>query len=202
MTWVLTVASLRNSAPAISAFDRPRAIEPEHVELPARELRQRGGNAGVRAWPAHVVGDQPARDLRREQGIARRHDAHRLGELRGRRVLEQEAARARAHRLVDVLVEVERGEHEDPGPRLAGDEPARRLDAVQPRHAHVHEHDVRLVQARELDGLRAVRRLADDGDVGLRLEDHAKAAADQRLIVGQQDADHGVLGSGRRARTR
>ena len=40
-----------------------------------------------------------------------------------------------------------------------------------------------------LDRLAAVRRLADDLDVGLGLEDHAEAGADQRLVVGDQDAD-------------
>ena len=39
-------------------------------------------------------------------------------ELLGRHVLEQEAAGPRAQRLVDVLVEVERGEHEHAHGRL------------------------------------------------------------------------------------
>ena len=41
-----------------------------------------------------------------------------------------------------------------------------------------------------VERLAAVRRLADDLDVLLRVEDHAKAAADERLVVGDEDADH------------
>ena len=42
-----------------------------------------------------------------------------------------------------------------------------------------------------------VIRLADHVDVGLRSEDHAEAAAHQRLVVGDDGADH----SGNRAST-
>ena len=58
--------------------------------------------------------------------------------------------------------------------------------------------------AKLLDRLAAVAGFADDLDVGLGLEQHAKAGPDQPFVVGQQDADAhgGPLGSGRRARTR
>ena len=39
----------------------------------------------------------------------------------------------------------------------------------------------------ELDGFLAVARLADHRQVALGLEDHAETAAQQRLVVGQQD---------------
>ena len=54
--------------------------------------------------------------------------------------------------------------------------------------------------SRQRDGLRSVAGLGDDLDVRLRFEDRAKAAADERFVVDEQDADHGVA-SGRRART-
>jgi hypothetical protein len=46
------------------------------------------------------------------------------------------------------------------------------------------------------DRLGAVAGLADDLDVGLGAQDHAKARAHEPLVVGEQDADHRVAGSG------
>jgi hypothetical protein len=78
----------------------------------------------------------------------------------GRRGLQQEAARPRAQRLERVLVEVERRDREDAGPRARGEQTARRLDAVHARHPHVHEHDVGMRAQRLLDGVDAVRASA------------------------------------------
>ena len=57
---------------------------------------------------------------------------------------------------------------------------------------------------RGVDGCASVGGLADDLDVGLGVEDDAEAGAHERLVVGDQDADHhgAVSRSGRRARTR
>ena len=65
----------------------------------------------------------------------------------GRRVLEQEAARAGLQRVVDVLVEVVGREHEHARRVLRGDL-ARGGDAVELGHADVHQHDVGLEGAR------------------------------------------------------
>ena len=75
--------------------------------------------------------------------------------------------------------------------RVAGwarDDPAGRLDPVEHRHADVHQHDVGPQPARCGDGLLAVAGLADHGRVRLGLEDLAQADADERLVVGDQDA--------------
>ena len=58
--------------------------------------------------------------------------------------------------------------------------------------------------AGELDGLGAVARLAGDLHVGLGLDDHPHAAAHERLVVGDEDADHARCSSptGSRAATR
>ena len=45
------------------------------------------------------------------------------------------------------------------------------------------------VLARGLERLQAVARLADDLDVGLRLEDHPEAGAHERLVVDDQDSN-------------
>ena len=56
--------------------------------------------------------------------------------------------------------------------------------------------------ARLLHGVAAVLRLAGDLDVLLRVEDQPEAAADERLVVRDQDRDHaGSVASGSRART-
>ena len=123
-----------------------------------------------------------------------------------RDVLEQEAAGARLKGRVDVLVEVERRQDHDPRRatrRAVGgrpSEPARRLEPIEARHPDVHQDDVGRVAPRQADGGLAVRRLGDDLDVGLRLEDHAEPGPDQRLVVGDQDAKasggHGISESG------
>ena len=64
-----------------------------------------------------------------------------------------------------------------------------RLDAVHDRHPDVHEHHVGLCALGEGDRLGAVRRLADDIDVRLGLEDHAEAGPHQRLVVDDHDPD-------------
>ena len=55
---------------------------------------------------------------------------------------------------------------------------------------------------RELDGLAPVGGLADDLEPVLGVEDHAEAGADERLVVGDEDADAHAAGcwSGRRTR--
>ena len=45
-----------------------------------------------------------------------------------------------------------------------------------PRHPHVHQHDVGRARRGQRDGLGAVRRLADDLDVGLGVEQRPEAA--------------------------
>ena len=43
--------------------------------------------------------------------------------------------------------------------------------------------------------------LADHFEIGFGVEDDAEAGADELLVVGDQDPDHGAAPSGRRART-
>ncbi len=146
--------------------------------------------------------DQASGDLRREQRVAVGHDAHRVEEVVGERVLEQEAARPGLERAVDVLVEVEGGEDQDPGVDLAlGDRPGR-LEAVHLGHADVHQDDVGSLAHDEVDGLDAVGRLTDDLDVVGGAQQHGEPAAHERLVVGDGDADHPSAPNGSRAATR
>jgi hypothetical protein len=81
---------------------------------------------------------------------------------------------------------------------LRGDDPARRLDPVEHRHADVHQHDFGPQAARRLHRVLAVTRLADDRRLGLRLEDLPEADPDERLVVRDQDGRHRI---GSRTRT-
>ena len=63
------------------------------------------------------------------------------------------------------------------------------MQPVDLRHGHVEDDDVGVELLVELDGLGAPARLADHLDVELVFEDAAESLADQRMIVGEQDAD-------------
>ena len=105
-------------------------------------------------------------------------------------------------RLVDVLVEVEGGEDENPWPLLGtSDAPADRLEPVEVRHAHVYKDDVGAVPLGSLDRLAAFTRFVDDRDVRLGVEDHTEARRHQLLILGHDDEDtHGRSASNDDAR--
>lgn len=164
----------------------PRAISrrtsvSRSVSLSSETARDRGLRANSSMSRRVTLGEERA---------ALGDDPDRRGEPLLRSVLEQEAARARAQRVVHDLVEVERGQHQDPrrvlgrGDRLGGG------DAVHDGHPDVHEDDVRGSLRAQRDGRLAVGSLAHHVDVRLGAEDHLQAGADQRLVVGQDDADH------------
>jgi hypothetical protein len=92
----------------------------------------------------------------------------------------------RARRLDDVLVQSERGEDED----LEVREAARGLQAVHHGHPDVHQDHVGPVALGRRDGLAPVVGLGDDLDRPCRFEHGLEAGAHQRLVVGDQDADH------------
>ncbi len=61
--------------------------------------------------------------------------------------------------------------------------------AVHDRHLHVHQHDVEIAVAAGLNRLGAV---LDRGQVDIGLgQDHLHYLAVDRVVVGQQDPDHG-----------
>ena len=175
--------------------------EPEDLEFAVAELGERRGGAGGRWRSADELLDEPTGDRGGEEGISCCDDPDGVGELLGTDVLDEEAAGARLHGLVDVLVEVEGREDEDVGGALVVQEPARGLQAVELGHADVHEHDVGLVLADARERLSAVGGLGDDLDVLLGVEDHAEAAAHECLVVGDEDPDHGLGSSGSHACT-
>ena len=135
---------------------------------------------------------QPARDAGSDHRIAVGDRADGRQQLPGRRVLEQKAAGAGAQPGVDVFVEVEGGEDDDPSVAVGRGDQARRLHPVDLGHAHVHQHDVGGGPLGRGHGLAAGRGFPDDRHVRLALDHHAKAHPHQPLIVGQQDSDRHV----------
>ena len=116
-------------------------------------------------------------------------------------VFQEEAAGAGAECFVDVVVEVEGGQDQDARRSVCGREPAGRFDPVEVGHADVHQDDVGSERFCGVERGEAVTGLADDFEVGFGVEDDAEAGADELLVVGDQDPDHGVFPSGSRART-
>jgi hypothetical protein len=151
----------------------------QHFELSRRQLGELRRRRPHRLrWAADELLDDSTRDRRGQQRVPLRHRTDAGNELLGRDVLEQEATRARPERVVDVLVHVEGRQHHDFRVHAVGcEQPARRLDPIDLRHADVHEHDVRSQAQRLRHGVRAVGSLAGHLDVLLGIEDHAKARA-------------------------
>ncbi|GAA4239262.1 hypothetical protein GCM10022254_58640 [Actinomadura meridiana] len=83
------------------------------------------------------------------------------------------------------------GEHDRAGAGL-GAHDLRGLDAVQAGHANVEQDDVRIVFSNGGDRGGAVARLGHDFDVGLGVQDHREAAADEFLVVRQHHPDHAI----------
>ena len=104
-------------------------------------------------------------------------------------VLEQVARRPRLERGGDPLLLDEAGERDDLDVRAARLDLGRGGDPVHDRHQQVHEHDVGLELADELDGAPPVLGLAHDLDVVEQLEEPVQAAADDRVVVDQQHLD-------------
>jgi hypothetical protein len=78
------------------------------------------------------------------------------------------------------------GEHHNRDRPLVED-PARRLDAVEPRHLHVEHRHLGLRLSRELDGLLAVAGLGAHLEPR-SLEQGSKVEPDDRLVLGDEDS--------------
>src|SRR6266542_4841158 len=116
--------------------------ETQDVELAPTQVGCGAGKPHARRWSAAEVLDQAPCDRRCEERLPTHDRPHGGSELLALGVLEQKAARAGFHRAVDVFVEVEGRQHENARTCPSRDKAARSLDAVEFRHADVHEHDV------------------------------------------------------------
>jgi len=150
------------------------------------------------------LADQAAGNRGGQQRVAAHDNPQRLQQPGRLGVLQQEPVRPGPQRAEDVFVEAEVGEDHDPHfvqPFVRGDLPGG-LDAVEHRHLDVHQGDVRTVLDGQRDRLLPVGGLAHHLDVVFRLEQRPDAAADERLVIGQQDLDHDAVRAGSSARTR
>ena len=175
----------------------------QHLALARRQLadRRRDGRLGADRDPGELLDDRSGHG-RGEQRVAAGHDADRGCDLLRRRVLEHEPARASPQRVVDVVIEAERGQDQHPRGRLGTHDPAGGLDAVQNRHADVHEHHVGPEPPGGCNRVLAVAGLPHHGGLRLVLQDLAQADPDQRLVVGDQQCRHGAgVHSGSSTRT-
>src|SRR6266568_577685 len=148
----------------------------------------------------HQVLDEPSGHRRCQQRLPCRDHPHCIGQFVTADVLEEKPTRPGPQRVVDVLVQVEHRQHEDLHGRDRADPPCR-LNAVHAGHPDVHQHYVRAKCARGANGLVSVCRLTDDSDVGLRVKNHGEAAAEQILIIGDEDAHHAPYPTGSVAAT-
>ena len=123
-----------------------------------------------------------------KQRLARALD--RALELPERRALDDERRGARLEHSLDGLLVVETRERDDAGLRTMRADLPSRLDAVEPGHADVHEHDVRLELSGERDGRLAVGRFADDLDLGMIREQRANEPSCLVRVVADQKPDH------------
>ena len=188
LTWVLTVSLLTYSSSGDLAVGAASGDQSEHVDLASREV---GDSLDIVARAnAHELVDQPAGDVGGEQGVAGGHDADGIEQRFCRHILQEEAAGAGGQGVVDVLVEVERGEHDHAWRwvQLGRDRP-RRIDAVEHRHANVHQDHVGPVGGGHGHRVRPVAGGADNRDVVAGVEKRCEAGAHDLLIVGDHHPD-------------
>jgi len=167
------------------AVREPLARQAQDVDFAVRE----------NALPRCLRGGLPGRDapqhLGRHAGIEHRfagaHASHCVDDLARTRVLEQVPGRSCLQNGKDVLIVIVRRQDENRGPRTNGLDPLGSLDAVHDRHADVHNGHVGMLARRESDGLTAVARLGDHGQVCLPFQDAAGAFAHEHVIIGEQD---------------
>jgi hypothetical protein len=180
---------------------QPPRDQAEHLELPRREHGQTLVIVSRRE-PLH----QAAGDGRGEQRVAPADQPDRGDQVLGGDVLEQEAAGPGGQRRVDVLVQVERGEDDDPHfgllpvSPLRGQDPPGRLEPVHLGHPDIHQHDVRPVLQRGRDRLPAVRGLGHHRDAR-GAQDQPEAAPDQRLVIRDDHPRRRIAGRAVRAHT-
>jgi len=180
-----------------------QAHQPEHLAFAVGDPGQFPGLA-IGTVLAGELPDQAAGHARRDHGVAGRDHADGGQDVLQGHVLDQEPARPGPQRAVDVVVLVERGEHEHPGVRTGGGDQPGCLDAVHARHADVHDDHVGAGVPGEPYRLGSGSGLAGHVDIGSPLDQPAQSGPDERLVVGEDDLDdHRTgAGTGSRAATR
>ena len=129
--------------------------------------------------------EQAPCDARRDHRVSAGDRTNRREQVRRLRIFEQEATGARSQCRVHVLVQVEGGEDDHTRIAPGVHDPPRRLDAIELRHAHVHQHHVGRKRLHLGHRVEPVRSLPRDLEVLLALDHHAERHPHQLLIVDQ-----------------
>src|ERR1700722_4095522 len=172
-----------------------QAHQPEHLTLAVGDPGQLPGLA-VGTVLAGELPDQAAGDPRRDHGVADRDHADGGQDVLQGHVLDQEPAGPGPQRAVDVVIVVERGEHEHPGVRARRGDQLGGLNAVHARHADVHDDHIGAGVLGEPYRLDSRSGLAGHVDIGGPLDQPAQSGPDERLVVGEDDLDGHRAGTG------
>ena len=116
--------------------------------------------------------------------------AHRLGQLGGRGILDDEAVRPGLNGAPQESGTPEGRHDEDPRGRQPLQETRGRAQPVGAGHVNVHEDDVGPVLERDEQNIVPVPDLGDDLDVGLQGEQCGQRPAHHGLVIGQHHSDH------------
>src|SRR5690606_10159706 len=146
----------------------------------------RGTALGRRLVGSEVIEKLPGA-ARGEHRIAGDDGPDGTDDLRRAGGLEKEPRSTGVEAAQDGVVDVPRRQRDDVRRARQRADGAGRGDAVGPRHAQVHEDDVRGVRLDGGDRLVAVAYLADDVDVPGAAEDEAKAGPHERIVIDEQD---------------
>jgi 3,5-dihydroxyphenylacetyl-CoA synthase len=153
--------------------------QPQYLELSAGQLGRRDGGRGSEA----------SSELRFEIGAAVGSHPDRLEQLALGRLLRQIASRTQPQRLCGEARIALRGEHDHARPRVSLAESRDRREARLARHVQVEDEDIRTEPVDRFDGRRDITRLIHNLEARLRLDEQPQAAADDSVIVGQNDGE-------------
>ena len=181
---VLTVFTDRLRRSAMSETDLPSAIMRKTWN--SRSESAACGALGV----GHGVQRELLGHLGADVGAAAGDLADRGDELRRGAFLGEVARGPGADRAHRVLVLLVHGEDENAQLRLLGVHLLDELDAALAGHRHVEQQEIELELAHALHHLVAVARLAHDLEVARRGEQLLEPLAHDRVVVGDDDADH------------
>ena len=138
---------------------------------------------------AAALGGEPRAELRLEVGAALGRHADRLQQLVLGRLLGQVARRAQPQRLGGEARIALRREHDHARPLVMLPQARDRGQARLARHVQVEDEDVRAQSLDRLEGRRDVARLAHHLETRLRLHEQAQAAADDDVVVREDESE-------------
>jgi hypothetical protein len=119
-----------------------------------------------------------------EPDFAGMHAMNALHKKIGGGLLQHHAARAEAHGANNIAIVFRGGQNDDArGQRIEIDF-LENGQAIFIRHAQVEEKNIGLELGEELDALRAILGLPDDGDIFVGIEKLPQAIAKDRVVIG------------------